>query len=190
MALSDLARKSLLAGGSGALVPLGQSLIALLPDDGGYAYWLLFIAASGSVFAAGVLLPYLKRDRFIGRRVAAAVVISSGSFWAAYSTVDYLLGMRRSIWSVPTTGDYVAASLVGAAIVLITTKFIAPLRTNWRYWVLGVFTSLVSGMLFSLSKGAWLGSISYAQWHLMLAITLHFGTRTSTRPDSSVESAG
>ena len=75
--------KLLLAGLSGFLVTLvwimffdGDTLISVI------AFYLL----AGSVFAAGVLLPYLKREDLISWRSVALVLISSVSFYCAITT--------------------------------------------------------------------------------------------------------
>ena len=129
--------KLLLAGLSGFLVMIVWITFSYVDSVMGAVALYGF---SGSLFAAGVLLPYLKHQDLISWRSAALVLISGVSFYCAVFAANKWSGM----WG-PNTLDFVIASLSGAAIVLLASPFILNLRFSVKYAVVGTLSALVGG---------------------------------------------
>ncbi len=127
---------------------------------------------SGSLFMAGVLLPYLKHQDLISWRSTALVLISGASFYCAVFAANKWSGM----WG-PSTLDYVIASLSGAAIVLLASPFVLNLRFSVKYAVVGILSALVGGIAFDVFDDLFGYSLflSFGSWHMLMCISLHSG---------------
>jgi len=160
--------KLLLASLSGFLV----TIIFILFFDGGTLIGVIaFYLFAGSVFAAGVLLPYLKREDLMNWRSVALVLISSVSFYCAITAaIEWSPGNRG-----PNGQDYVIASLIGAAIVLLASPFVLALRYSAKYAFAGLLSAITGGIAFSAFTDMDFGGMffSFGCWHMLMCISLH-----------------
>ena len=163
---------------------IGVLLAGEVPGSG----WFSTYGLPGAVFAAGVLWPHLRRGNLLVARAVGLVVVSGVSYWAAIST-----GIEVAPWlgerSEPRLASYVVASLVGAAIVVVFAKWLVPLPTPARYWVLSTVAALVGGFVMYFGIPGLPGDVSdfaaFATWHALLCVALHFGSRASARSSSA-----
>ena len=161
--------KLLLAGLSGFLVTLSWSAHPEIDVsiDSALVYGLC-----GSLFAAGVLLPYLKREDLHSWRPVGLVIVSAASFYCAvYASSEWGSGK----WGPTNLQDFVIASLIGAGIVLLASPPILALRYSLKYIALGVLAALIGGVSFRLildefEYGLYL---SFGIWHMLMCIALH-----------------
>lgn len=160
--------KLLLASLSGFLVTIvwimffdGDTVISVI------AFYLL----AGSVFAAGVLLPYLKRADLTGWRSVALVLISSASFYCAVTAAIELSPGNGG----PDGRDFVIASLIGAAIVLLASPFVLALRYSTKYAFVGLLSAVAGGIAFTAFADMDYGGMffSFGCWHMLMCISLH-----------------
>ena len=161
--------KLVLAALSGFLVALFWSVLVEIDNS---VYAALAHGLLGSLFTAGVLLPYLWREDLRSWRPVGLVVISAASFYCAvYAAEAWSSGM----WG-PNLEDFVIASIVGAGIVLLPSPYILTLRYSLKYLVLGVLTAVIGGVLFSVSFGefAYALYLNFASWHMVMCVALHF----------------
>lgn len=133
-----------------------------------------FYGASGVVFAAGVLFPYLQgNDRALIR--ALMLSVSSG--------LSYFVAVRIAL-DGPNAGDldwiwFTIASVAGAAIVMTAFLIATPARATRRYATLGVIAGLIGGpvTVFTLPTEALLPVLSgHAAWHMLIGAAIHYGT--------------
>ena len=169
--------KLLLAGFSGFLVALSWSTH---PDIDVSIDSALVYGLCGSLFAAGVLLPYLKREDLHSWRPIGLVIVSAGSFYCAiYAATEWSSGK----WG-PNPQDFVIASLVGAGIVLLASPPILALRYSLKDIALGVLAALIGAVSFRLfldefEYGVYL---SFGIWHMLMCVALHL-SNPSTAED-------
>ena len=164
-----LGPKLLLAALSGFLVALFWSVLV---DIDSSIYAVLAHGLLGSLFTAGVLLPYLRREDIRSWRPVGLVVISAASFYCAvYAATEWSSGH----WG-PNLEDFVIASIVGAGVVLLPSPYILTLRYSLKYLVLGVLAAVIGGVLFSLNFGDFIYGIylNFASWHMVMCVALHF----------------
>ena len=132
----------------------------------------LFYSASGALFAAGVLFPYLKYDRSVWLRGFGLIALSTLSYWSAIETASWVSSAEFSI----DTRAFLAASLVGAIIVLTGTRLILPLTRSIALAVVGLPAAIIGGLFFALAMEQdslfWL-SFAYLTWHILMAVAIH-----------------
>ena len=132
----------------------------------------LFYSASGALFAAGVLFPYLKYDRSVWLRGFGLIALSTLSYWSAIETASWVSSAEFSI----DTRAFLAASLVGAIIVLTGARFITPLNRCIPLAVVGLPAAIIGGLTFALTLEAdshfW-ASFTFLTWHSLMAISIH-----------------
>ena len=134
----------------------------------------------GFLFAAGVLFPYLSRDRSAWPRGISLIGISMLSFSCAIELVSTVSGP----YIVTTTG-FVAGSVVGAAIVLTGAMFIIPLRRSVALVLAGIPAAIIGGLAFSLIDAPLPGlPLPFAIWHLLMAVAIYIA---EYRPSSNRE---
>lgn len=160
-------RKALLAGISGALC----YAVYHFGFDG---YWpeLLFYSLSGALFAAGVLFPYLRRDKSAWYRGFGLVAISALSYWSAIETAGRTSGVGFTIG----TKAFLAASFVGAFIALTGARFIAPLHQFKSLAALGLPAAFIGGLAFALMEerdGHLWGLLAFSAWHMLMATAIY-----------------
>jgi len=170
-----LGLKLLLAALSGSLVALFWSVLVDIDSLIGVA---LTHGLLGSLFAAGVLLPDLRREDLQSWRPVGLVVISAVSFYCAKYTAD---AWSSGMWG-PNLEDFVIASIVGAGIVLLPSPYILTLRYSLKYLILGVLAAVIGGVLFSLSFGEFIYGLylNFAIWHMVMCVALHFSNPSAT----------
>ncbi|MDH5741330.1 MAG: hypothetical protein OEY77_13495 [Nitrospira sp.] len=132
---------------------------------------------SGLLFTLGVLLPYLRRDRWILVRGFALVAVSTLSYRCAAYVVHALSGSAE----VPTVVDLIAASSVGALIVILGAKLVIPLNHPRQLVVSGSVAAVLGGLAFSATP-LFLATplfhsgvvLAYGAWHMLMAAAIHF----------------
>lgn len=163
---TGLLQKSLLAGASG--------ILCYVVFYFGFDEWPLplFFAVSGTLFAAGVLFPYVGHGRFALIRYIGLIVISAASYWSAIEIV------RTGIFPNSSNGwrDYLLASLAGALIVLFGARLIIPLRSSLPLAIAGLLAATVGGFVFVIPYNDYL---AIAVWHVLMAIAVHIATSWS-----------
>ena len=135
--------------------------------------WQTHYGLAGATFAAGVLFPYLKRDRLNWLRAIGLVVISEISFDAAVEAADIVF--------LKSGPDFVSASLVGAVIVLTGARFIVPLTRSIPLVLVGLPAAVTGGLAFAYIPGEWI-PLAFVALHTLMAITIHIsesGLRTA-----------
>ena len=182
-----LVYKLFLAAASGALV-----FVSFPYADEGRLGWLLaWVVAygwTGALFAVTILWPYLDRNNRPMIRGMGLVAASVLSFWCANWTVNHFPG--NGSWGMPNTANFIASSIVGAAIVFIAAKFFVPFRWSKKYVSLGLGVAVLGGWLFDVlvnaipenDYGLMAGFIA---WHCLMCTSLHF----STLPDRKMVGA-
>ncbi len=161
--------KLLLAGLSGFLVAHSWNNFDAATDS--LISVVLVYGLCGSLFAAGVLFPYLKREDLRSWRPVGLVIVSAASFYCAvYAATEWASGK----WG-PNLQDYVIASLIGAGIVLLASPPILALRYSVKYIALGVVAALIGGVLFGVSFDEFEYSLylSFGSWHMVMCVALH-----------------
>jgi len=167
--------KLLLAALSGFLVALFWPMLVDIDGSIGAA---LAHGLLGSLFAAGVLLPYLRREHLHSWRPLGLMVISAVSFYCAvYASSEW----SSDMWG-PHLEDFVVASIVGAGIVLLPSPYILTLRYSLKFLVLGVLAAVIGGVLFSLNFGEFAYGVylNFASWHMVMCVALHFSNPSAT----------
>jgi len=147
-------------------------LVVTFISDGGVFGSLPLYALAGLAFATGVLLPYLKNGNKKLLRATGLVSASAVSFYCA-------------VWLAlesPIAGDnwlsFTAASLVGAAIVMVASVSIVPIRNSLAFVLLGLFAAVVGGpiTLATLPTDGLPMFTGYATWHTLICLAIYFGT--------------
>ena len=161
--------KLLLAGLSGFLV--AHSWINFVTADSSISVVLVY-GLYGSLFAASVLFPYLKREDLRSWRPVGLVIVSAASFYCAeYAAIEWASGK----WGGPNLQDFVIASIIGAGIVLLASPPILALRYSLKYIALGVVAALIGGVLFGVSFDEFEYSLylRFGSWHMLMCVALH-----------------
>ncbi len=173
-----------------SLAILSGLSVALALEWGGSS-WLQEYGVPGALFGAGVLWPHLRRGNLVAARAVGLLAAGAASYWAAVSTaleVAPWLGLDDG--GEPGLASFLAASVVGGAIVVVAAKWLVPLPTAAPYWLLATAATLVGGfvMYFGLVgplPGDAPGYAAFATWHALLCVALHFGSRASARSSSA-----
>jgi hypothetical protein len=167
--------KLLFAAISGFLVSLTWSGAAEL----GFEFDVVVIyGLLGSLFAAGVLLPYLKREDLRSWRPLALVLVSAVSIYGAL----YTAGEWNSGKWGPDLEDFVVASIVGAGVVLLPSPYILGLRYSLKYLALGILAAVVGGVLFHVLGGiAYSFYLTFGLWHVAICVALHYSNPTAAQ---------
>lgn len=132
----------------------------------------LFYSVSGTLFASGVLFPFLVRDRIVWYRGFGLVAASSLSYWFAIETALLTLDSK----GFPGTKSYLAASLVGALIALTAARFTCPLKSSMALAVIGFPAAIVGGLAFSILPNDWPDlafALPFLIWHCLMATAIH-----------------
>lgn len=162
---------------SGVLVGMAQQEVALFNEIGEPAIYIV----SGIIFAAAVLVPYLKADkRFFWR----APVLGALSCLSYYTAV--LVALNAPFLS-EDLASFTIASIIGAGIVIVPFTWLTGVRVTRNLFVLGAIAGIVGGPLtvYTLpTDNLLLVSVGHAIWHAMIAASLWFGTVKSGSSDS------
>jgi hypothetical protein len=130
--------------------------------------WLIFYGLPGALFAGGVLFPYLRHGKFSWYRCLGLVVISVISYWCAIAvSVGFI---EDTLW--PGTIDFLAASLVGAAIALGGARLIIPLNRSSELMVTGLAAAVVGGLAFAFIEEQEF-FLAFMLWHGLMAVAVH-----------------
>ena len=122
----------------------------------------------GFLFAAGVLVPNLRRGSNYALRIVGLTIVSAISFYMAIQVSGELSGLGAPRDSVKAM---VGASLVGAAIALGGAFFVAPLKRPQALLMLGVVAAVLGGLVFVYLPTLALG---FATWHVLMTTAVHF----------------
>jgi hypothetical protein len=139
----------------------------------------LMYGVPGSLFAAGVLLPYLKREDLRSWRPIALVVVSAVSFYGAiYAAGEWSSGR----WG-PNLEDFLVASIVGTGIVLLPSPYILRLRYSLKYAALGILAAIIGGVLFgtSFDDFPYNADFQFGLWHVAMCVALHYSYPTAAQ---------
>lgn len=163
----------------GLCVPSGIGVGLLQQNDNIFDFatgeiWLYL--ASGLAFAAGVLFPYLGRGPQTVIRGLALVLASAASYYTA-------------VWLAlhgPFGEDLIGftiASVAGAAIVLAALVSLTSLRSSRELVTAGLVAALIGGPVTfnTLPTEGFLVLLGHTLWHLLVCLTIWYGTRDKTR---------
>jgi hypothetical protein len=147
-------------------------LVVRYVSDSGALGSLPLYALSGLAFAAGVLLPYLKNGNKKLLRAAGLILASAVSFYCAV-----WLALEAPI-PVDDWLSFTAASLVGAAIVMVASVLIVRIRNSLAFVLLGLFAGVVGGPItfVTLPTDGLLLFVGYSTWHTLICLAIYFGT--------------
>ena len=155
---------------SGTSVALVQIYDQFIEDLGGTP---AFYGVSGLLFAAGVLLPYLKRDNSVIAHALALVIASTVSYYSAvWLALDGPFA-DDSGWI-----SFTIASVAGAAIVLTAVASMTPDRASRAFVVFGLLAGFAGGPVtyFTLPSDGYLILLGHASWHTLICLAIYFGT--------------
>jgi len=143
---------------------------------------LLYYTLAGLFFAAGVLYPYIRQDKLVQVRAAALVVTSVVSyFFATQVAIDGLVSAAPGVPGVAglSLASFVAAGVVGVALVVVPLAAIAPMKFTPKYLALGILSGVAGGIVanYTLRSGEiTLVMLGYACWHTLVCLALYFGS--------------
>lgn len=137
----------------------------------------------GVLFGALVMVPYISSKDRLGLR-ATALIISSVVAYVAAIEVPNLI-------SPPIGGEvaeFMEAGVIGAVLVAVATRFIAPLVTRPRYWGFTLVAGIIGGAIFSQTFGICVMdscdslakispySLGWVTWQMLVCAAIWFGT--------------
>lgn len=133
----------------------------------------------GSIFAAGVLSPYVRRTQLVILPLLALVVVSGVSFYAAGYTAAELSASMKG----PRLPDFVKASLVGAGIVFVSLPLLWSFKPTWKYAIVGMVAAIMAGIIFGLlaETNMYGFMLGFAAWHIAIAAVLHVACPVQSR---------
>jgi hypothetical protein len=132
-------------------------------------------------FAAGVLFPYIRQDRFFFLRAAALVAASIVSYRTAiWIATDSLLASNMQVFGTSTFGwiSFTAASIAGALIVMLAIPLLAPFRVSRAYAGLGMLAAVTGGLVASRTLGEnslLLVTSGHVTWHVLVCLAIYYG---------------
>lgn len=127
---------------------------------------------SGLLFAAGVLFPYLQRDKFAYLRALVLAVASAVSYWSAvWLALDGPIADKLLSFTV--------ASIAGAAIVM-SAALITSVRSSVAFVGFGLLAGFAGGPVtyFTLPSDGYLTVLGHVGWHTLICLTIYFGVRS------------
>lgn len=131
---------------------------------------LIFCALVGVPFSAGVLFPYLRREKWSILRAIALVFVSGFSFVFAIAVIAPFWG---DVWDqVREKRLLVSGSLVGAAIVLTGARYLIPLKNLSALLIVGLIAAIPGGLIFAALQHGQL-YMAFMVWHVLMAISIH-----------------
>jgi hypothetical protein len=161
---------------------LSVGLKVALAAASGFCCWLVwwknlfdaerafaFYGLSGLLFAAGVLFPYLRRDRFFWHRCLGLIAISVLSY---YSAINFGIGLGGWRGFGPAPEGFVTGSLVGAAIVLTGARLLIPLKHSVALVVTGLVAAIIGGFGFVLVADDRY-YLSFMLWHSVMTLAIY-----------------
>ena len=127
---------------------------------------------AGALFGAAVLCPYLRSGPGWVTRAFGLIGASALSYFCAV-TVAMLAGGF-------TLSSLLIASLTGVTVILMTARFLIPLRVKVAFWFLGLVASLVGGAaMFAgfevFGDTAWSRGAGYCVWHMAACLAIYHG---------------
>lgn len=157
---------------SGIGVGLAQIYLA---DFDGFGGLLFFYSTSGLLFAAGVMFPYLNRNRAMNLSAFGLAAASAASYWCAV-----WLALEMPIVAGNELRSFTIASVAGALIVMAALVVMIPIRMTGSLVAAVLFVGIIGGPVTNatLPKGGLLILVGHASWHLLLCLGIYFGTRS------------
>lgn len=144
-------------------------------------WWIIL---HGILFGALVMTPYISSDKRIALRATAMIIASVLAYYAAIKLPELLV--------IPFDEDAIAfieSGVIGAGLVALATRFIAPLSTLARYWGLTLLAGVIGGAIFSqtfddcvldscdsLIKILWY-SFGWIAWQMLVCAAIWVGIR-------------
>jgi transcriptional regulator with XRE-family HTH domain len=179
----ELPARLLLALISGILVPLildgpfAQNFWTDTPDYFGRDFIAALIRPfCGALFGLTVLCPYLKRDNKLLLNSLILTVSGAASFMCAYWASFFLLDINELF-------AFVAASFIGAAIVIIASKRVMPIKPGITTWLCLMLAAVVGGVAVygglvrasDYEFGTFAAVLAFCTWHCVLTVLLYYG---------------
>jgi len=176
-----LRHRILLTVSSGALIwPIGYLLERLDPavtNSPALHYSLI-----GGVFGALVLAPFVTTHSYRAVRMLGLVVASISIYSLAVSCATNQYGPLELSYET----SVLASGLLGALLVGIATKLIAPLRISSKCWLYLSLAGLIGGFLFShaydTNKNIVMALV-YLGWQLPVFLALYSGSIQDQQPE-------
>jgi len=158
---------------------LSGIVVGLIHDGWGVLndlYEPLVYLMSGLVFSAGVLSPYVRRDKWVALRALGLVLASTLSYYVAVTLVSEGVGADYHDWI-----SFTIASVAGAALVIGPVVFLAPVRPSTKLFALVLVSALIGGPVTWLTLPFTedhlpLVALGYMGWHALIGLALYFGT--------------
>jgi len=164
---------------------IGCTLVWFLePDLASFFGNLWFYGLPGLFFAAGVLFPYIRQDKFMHLRGAALVLLSTLGYWGATLMVienPFSLSTEWMTGSESGWLSFLTGSVTGAFTVMLAVVLIAPVRVTLLYPLLGVVASIAGGLITAITfnqDGFWALGVGYVSWHMLICLAIYFGTHS------------
>jgi hypothetical protein len=153
-------------------------------DSLSYGDYLRF--ASGGVYAALVLVPYLPSHKGGFKfRALGLMLVGVLSYWSAI-TITAVVDVPR-VWMLNEQGvAFEVAGIVGAVIIGIGARLLVPLALRWWGWLLLMGAGLLGALVLDLGFGAGPGVLAgfnylywlpgHVTWQVLVCLALYYGS--------------
>lgn len=131
------------------------------------------IGLVGGIFGFLVLVPFIDSKTWWYGRVAGLVV---GSILIYAFVVQLAIA---SYGSLDSDIAVILSGVIGALLVGLLTKLLAPLRVSVKFWLYALLAGVFGGVCFSLlyESSEVLVAAGYLAWQLPVFIALYLGIR-------------
>ncbi len=143
-----------------------------------FVHIYLHYVLTGGIFGAFVLIPHIRSKPHRAYRAVGLVVASVLIYWVAVRLAVEQYGPLDLDYEIAT----VVSGIVGALLVTVATKFIAPLSVSWKLWVYSAISGLIGGLVLDFqgvpSPGLYqdlLAVLGYVIWQVLVCLALYFG---------------
>lgn len=171
----SLRKRMLLAAVSGlASWPIMYFLDRADPAGLSQGWWVGYYFSTGAAFGALVLAPFATGDRYWTLRVGS-LVLGSILIW---TLVGELAVEQYGPLGLSQNASVVVSGVLGALLVGVLLKLLAPLRTATGFCLFVAVAGLFGGLLFSLaweSRHEAVVTSGHIAWQVAVCIALYFG---------------
>jgi len=144
-------------------------------------WWVIL---HGVLFGALVMTPFILSQSQVAVRTTAMIIASVLAYLAAIELPD-IIGLPFG----GEVGAFSQAGVIGAVLVAIAVRIIAPLKIHTRYWGLTLLAGAIGGAIFSQTFGVCVldsceslaefvaHSFGWVAWQMLVCAALWLGVR-------------